>query len=65
MDGIKRKMLEGHAIGIVSHYYKPSEADLLEEYQTKALDNLTIDPANRLRKKADQTGVQSTLFLPV
>ena len=43
MDTIKRKMLEGHAIGIDSHYYKPSEADLLEEYQTKALDNLTID----------------------
>lgn len=54
MDAIKRKMLEGHAIGIDSHYYKPSEADLLEEYQTKALENLTIDPANRLRKKVEK-----------
>jgi integrase len=50
MDIIKRRMLEGHSVGIDEHYCKPSEADLLEEYM-KGVDNLTIDPANRLQKK--------------
>ncbi|HEY7110479.1 MAG TPA: tyrosine-type recombinase/integrase [Nitrososphaeraceae archaeon] len=53
MDPIKRKMLEGHNIGIDSHYYKPSEADLLEEYQTKAMDTLTINEEHRLRKRVE------------
>ncbi len=38
MDIIKRRMLEGHSVGIDEHYCKPSEADLLEEYM-KGVDN--------------------------
>ena len=32
----------------------------MEEYQTKALDNLTIDPANRLRKKVEKLEVEKS-----
>ena len=52
MDIIKRRMLEGHSVGIDEHYCKPSEEDLLEEYM-KAVDNLTINEENRLRKKVE------------
>ncbi len=50
MDIIKRRMLEGHSVGIDDHYALPSESDLLEEYQ-KAIDALTINPENRLQRK--------------
>jgi len=49
MDIIKRRMLEGHSVGIDEHYCKPSEADLLEEYM-KGVDNLTINSENRLKR---------------
>lgn len=40
---------------------KTSEKDLLEQYE-KAIDNLTIDPANRLKRtietlKVDKSGI--------
>ncbi len=60
MDAIKRNMLEGHNIGIDSHYYKPSEADLLEEYQSKAMDSLTINEENRLRKRVEKLEVEKS-----
>lgn len=62
MDTIRRKMLEGHSIGIDSHYYKPSETDLLEEYPTKALDGLTINPENRLKRKVEKLEVGKSQF---
>lgn len=48
-----REMLLGHKIGLTSAYYRPAEADLLEEYQ-KAIDALTIEPSQRLQKKITQ-----------
>ncbi|MGB8573350.1 MAG: hypothetical protein WCD19_02740 [Nitrososphaeraceae archaeon] len=57
MAGIKvnaeiREMLIGHKIGLASAYYRPTEQEMLDEYE-KAIDNLTIDPANRLQRKVE------------
>lgn len=54
-----REMLLGHKIGLMSSYYRPSEQDMYEEYQ-KAEDNLTIDPANRLRKQLETAKVEKS-----
>ena len=59
MDIIKRRMLEGHSVGIDEHYCKPSEEDLQEEY-LKAADNLTINEENRLRKKVEKLEVEKS-----
>jgi monomeric isocitrate dehydrogenase len=40
----------GHNIGISGHYYRPTETEVLEDY-LKAVDALTIDPAQRLEKE--------------
>ena len=61
MDIIKRRMLEGHSIGIDEHYAKPSESDLLEEYE-KAIDALTINPENRLLRKVEKLEVEKNQF---
>jgi integrase len=54
-----REMLLGHKIGLTSAYYRPSEADLLEEYQ-KAIDLLTIDPSQRLQRKVELLTVEKS-----
>jgi integrase len=46
------KILTGHSIGVRDRYLNYSDEDLLEEY-VKALDNLTINPENRLKLKVD------------
>ncbi len=61
MDIIKRRMLEGHSVGIDEHYCKPSESDLLEEYM-KGVDNLTINEENRLKRKVEKLEVEKTQF---
>ncbi|TLX88718.1 MAG: hypothetical protein E6L04_00090 [Thaumarchaeota archaeon] len=43
-------MLLGHKIGLASCYYRPTQDEMYAEYQ-KAIDNLTINEENRLRKK--------------
>lgn len=47
-----REMLLGHKIGLASAYYRPTEQEMYREYE-KAIDNLTIDPSNRLRRKVE------------
>jgi len=43
--------LEGHNLNANdSNYVKVSEKSLVQEYE-KAIDNLTIDPANRLQRR--------------
>jgi integrase len=44
------KLLTGHSIGVRGRYLNYSEDDLLQEY-LKALDLLTINEENKLRKK--------------
>lgn len=43
-----RETLTGHRKGLDSHYDRRDESEILEEY-TKAINLLTIDPANRLQ----------------
>lgn len=45
-------MLLGHKIGLAGVYYKPADDDFLEEYQ-KVIDELTIDPVNRLQRTVE------------
>jgi hypothetical protein len=59
MDIVKRRMLEGHSVGIDEHYAKPSESDLMEEYE-KAIDALTINPENRLKRRVEKLEVEKS-----
>lgn len=52
-----REMLLGHKIGLTSVYYKPTDTDIYQEY-IKAIDNLTIDPANRLKRKVQTLQIE-------
>ena len=51
MKSINVEMLLGHDIGVSGHYYRPAEADILEDYMIHAADALTIDPNQRLRNQ--------------
>jgi hypothetical protein len=54
-----REMLLGHKIGLASAYYRPTEQDMLAEY-LKAVDALTINEENRLRRKVQILEVEKT-----
>ena len=45
--------------GLVLRYDRLTEEEMLSEYE-KAIDNLTIDPANRLRKKVEKLEVEAS-----
>jgi integrase len=45
-----REMLLGHSIGLSNSYYRPDASEILMEY-LKAVDLLTINEENRLRRK--------------
>jgi len=48
----KRLLLEGHGLLSYDRAYVREDENLLEEYQ-KGIDNLTIDPANRLQRTVE------------
>jgi len=50
MKSINIEKLMGHSVGISDSYYRATESELLEDY-VKAIDLLTINEENRLRKK--------------
>lgn len=52
IDKTIREMLVGHSTGLDSVYYKPHEDEILEEY-LKAVDLLTINNEQRLKKQLD------------
>jgi len=54
-----RLKLEGHSIGITEHYWYPSEEEMYAGYEM-AIDNLTIDPTNRLRKKIETLTIEKS-----
>ena len=54
-----REMLLGHKIGLASAYYRPTEEEMYQEY-SKAIDNLTIDPANRLQRKVETLTIEKS-----
>jgi integrase len=56
-----REMLLGHKIGLTGCYYRPTPQEMYEEYQ-KAIDNLTIDPANRLKRKVQTLTVEKSII---
>ncbi len=56
-----REMLLGHKMGLTSAYYRPTEDEMQSEYE-KAIDLLTIDPANRLRKKVEKLEVEKSQY---
>jgi integrase len=60
MKSINVELLLGHDIGVSGHYYRPNEADLLEDYMSHAADALTIDPNNRLRARVQQLESQQS-----
>src|SRR5206468_11051474 len=49
-----REMLLGHKIGLASCYYRPTQEDMLNEYE-KGIDNLTINEENRLKLKLEKS----------
>jgi integrase len=54
-----KEMFMGHSIGLDDHYFKPSENDVLQEYLT-AVDYLTINEENRLRKQVQELTVKAS-----
>jgi integrase len=56
-----REILLGHKIGLTGCYYKPTPKEMYEEYQ-KAVDNLTIDPSNRLQRKVETLTIEKSIL---
>jgi hypothetical protein len=54
-----REMLLGHSIGLNQAYYRPDESEILQEY-LKAIDLLTINEENRLRRKVEILEVEKS-----
>lgn len=48
-----KEILMGHNVGLEANYYRPTEEDIQLEY-CKAIDALTINPENRLKKKLSE-----------
>lgn len=53
-----RNMMLGHSTGLDKAYYKPKSSDLLDEY-IKAVDMLTINEENRLRKRVQELTIKT------
>ena len=49
----KKEMFMGHSVRLDDSYYKPNEKELLSEY-CKAINELTINEENRLRKQVTE-----------
>jgi integrase len=56
-----RLMLEGHSIGITDYYWRPTEEKMLLEY-SKATDNLTVEPSQRLQKKVEKLEIEKSQY---
>ena len=54
-----REMLLGHDIGLAGSYYRPTEEEMFDEYD-KAVNNLTINEENRLRKKVETLEIEKS-----
>ena len=57
MPAEQRELLLGHRIGLASAYYRPSESEMLDAYLI-AVDNLTINEENRLKRKVEKLEVE-------
>lgn len=54
MKPINVELTHGHSVGISSHYYRPQEAQVLEDYVTHAAEALEISSECRLKKQIQQ-----------
>jgi integrase len=54
-----REMLLGHSIGLSDSYYRPDANEILQEY-LKAVDLLTINEENRLRRQIETQHIEHT-----
>ena len=62
VDPELRELLLGHSKRKLEHVYtRLTPDDVCKEYE-KAIDLLTIDPANRLRKKVEKLEVEKNQF---
>jgi hypothetical protein len=52
-------MLLGHKIGLASSYYRPTQVEMYTEYE-KAIDALTINEENRLKKKIETLTIEKS-----
>ena len=62
LDSVIIKKLSGHSVGTVDLtllYSKQTEEEMLQEYE-KAIDALTISPANRLQRKVEMLTVEKS-----
>ena len=53
MKSINVELLLGHSIGVSNSYYRPGESDVLSDFM-RAIDNLTINPNQRLERENAQ-----------
>jgi integrase len=61
VNPVVKEMLLGHTTGLDDNYYRPSKEEVLAEY-LKAIDLLTINEENRLRKKVVELTVKADRF---
>ena len=61
MDAEIREKLVGHTIGIATHYIRYSPEEMLQEY-IKAVDLLTLNEENRLRRQINELAARSDRF---
>jgi site-specific recombinase XerD len=59
VDAAAKEMLLGHSIGLDDKYYRPTSQQLLDEY-LKAVDLLTINEENRLRRKVEELTIKTS-----
>jgi len=53
MKSINVELIMGHTLGVSNSYYKSSQREMLKDY-LKAIDLLTIDESQKLRRKVDE-----------
>jgi integrase len=59
-----REMLLGHKIGLATASYRPTEEEMHEKYN-KVIDNLTIDPPNRLQRKIETLTIEKSRLVRI
>lgn len=60
MKPINVELTHGHSIGISSHYYRPLESEVLEDYMTHAADALTITETHRQKKRIEELETENS-----
>jgi integrase len=61
LNPVAKEMLLGHSTNLDKSYYRPNESELLEEY-LKAVDLLTINEENRLKRKVVELTEKADMF---